>query len=285
MLKKTLNDDPFYGVRTEASRALRSIHTDEALEALLASKQQADARVRLQVMSDIGGFYRETAFAAANQSLESEKNPDILATTIRSLGGYSKPEIHAEMLKFLESQSFRNELASATVSAIRGQDDPTYIGPLEDTLAKRQSDFTSGGFGQGLTTLAYLARNEEKKDSVRDFLLRYVNDKKRGVQLAAIGALGRLGDPKAISVLEKFTTAAKESPEREAAERALMELRAARKPVDDFKNLRQEVLDLQKNNRELRKELDDLRKKLEARPSAPESLPKKKTSRTVAPKP
>ena len=41
-------------------------------------------------------------------------------------------------------------------------------------------------------------------------------------------------------------------------------LRASRKPVDDFKNLRQEVLDLQKENRELRKDMDDLKKKFEA---------------------
>jgi nitroreductase len=30
-LKERLNDDPFYGVRIEASKALRAIHTDEAL--------------------------------------------------------------------------------------------------------------------------------------------------------------------------------------------------------------------------------------------------------------
>jgi len=52
----------------------------------------------------------------------------------------------------------------------------------------------------------------------------------------------------------------------------MAELRAARKPVDDFKNLRQEVLDLQKTNRDLHKELDDLKKKvdaLEAKPASP----------------
>jgi aminopeptidase N len=270
-LKQALNQDGFYGVRLEASKALRIIHTDEALEALLGSTKQSDARVRQQVASDIGGFYRDTAYDFARQTLDHEKNPDIVAASIRSLAGYAKPEVHDALLKFLNSQSYRNELADAAINAAREQDDPAYIAPLIDTLGKREKDFTSHGFAQGLSALAYLARNEEKKEQVREFLTRYVNSRKRTVQMASINGLGTLGDPKAMAVLEKYATASKESHERTAAERALTELRAARKPVDDFKNLRQEVMDLQKTNRDLRKELDDLKKKVEAQQTKPAS--------------
>jgi aminopeptidase N len=270
-LKQALNQDGFYGVRLEASKALRSIHTEETLEALLGSTKQSDARVRQQVASDIGGFYRDTAYDFARQNLDHEKNPDILAASIRSVAGYAKPEVHDALLKYLNSQSYRNELADAAINAAREQDDPAYISPLIETLTKRESEFTSHGFAQGLSALAYLARNEEKKDQVRDFLIRYVNSRKRTVQLASINGLGMLGDPKAIAVLEKFATASKESRERTSAERAMTELRAARKPVDDFKNLRQEVLDLQKTNRDLRKELDDLKKKVDAQEAKPAS--------------
>ena len=44
-LKQRLNQDPFHGVRLEASKALRDAHTDEALAALLDSTNQPDARV------------------------------------------------------------------------------------------------------------------------------------------------------------------------------------------------------------------------------------------------
>ena len=270
-LKQTLNQDAFYGVRIEAAKALRSIHTDEALEALLGSTKQSDARVRHQVASDIGGFYRESAYDFARHSLDSEKNPDILATSIRSLAGYAKPEVHDALLKFFDSHSYRNELADAAINAAREQDDSAYLAPLLETLANREPEFTSRGFAQGLGALAYLARHEEKKDQVREFLIRYVNSRKRTVQLASINALGTLGDPKAISVLEKYATASRESRERTAAEKAMAELRAARKPVDDFRNLRQEVLDLQKANRDLRKDLEALKKKAEAREATPAS--------------
>jgi aminopeptidase N len=279
-LKERLSNDPFYGVRIEASAALRSIHTDDALEALLGTTNQSDARVRQQLVDDIGNFYRESAYQTTLKTLEIEKNPAILSTAMRALGGYAKPEVHEALIKFLNSETYRNELADAAITAMRSQDDPRYLTPLLDTLARREDQFTSRGFGQDLATLAYLARNEDKKDRVREFLTEQVNHKKRTIRLAALGALGTLGDPKAIAVLEKISSASKDSPERTAAEKAAADLRASRKPVDDFKNLRSEVLDLQKQNRELRKELDDLKKKVAGTEMKGSTTPSKKKTAT-----
>lgn len=263
-LKDALNNDPFFGVRVEAASALGTIHNDEALEALLASTTQSDARVRQRVVSAIAGFYGETVYESTRKILAQEKNPDILMPALSALGGYGKSEVRDTLLQNLNSTSYRNELANTAVFAMRSQDDPSFIPPLLEALRQRENEFLTSGLSRGLDTLAYLARKEEKKDDVREFLTHYVNHKKRRVQLAALNALGTLGDPKGIAVLEPFTTAVKDSPERTAAEKSLTELRAARKPVDDFKNLRNEVLELQKQDRELRKELDDLKKKLEA---------------------
>ena len=45
---------------------------------------------------------------------------------------------------------------------------------------------------------------------------------------------------------------------------AIEKLRAGRKPVDDFKNLRREVTSLKQSNSKLTKELDDIKKRFEA---------------------
>jgi aminopeptidase N len=263
-LKEALNNDSFYAVRTAAAQALRAINTDAAYEALLASVQQGDARVRRQVVADIGGFYRETSYAAAQKVLKDEKNPDIVATAIASLGAYAKPEVRRTLLDYLNGDSYRNSLAESSITAIRGQDDAGYVEPLQECLQKREAKFTTSGFARALETLAWLARNQEKKDSVREFLADHVNSKKKRVQLAALGALGTLGDARAIALLEKFTGAAKESPERTAAERSLNTLRDTKKPSAEMGGLRNEVLNLQKENRDLHKEFDDLKKKVEA---------------------
>jgi aminopeptidase N len=267
-LKQTLNHDAFYGVRLEAARALRSIHTDEALPALLDSGAQADARVRRAVVEAVGGFWRETAGSFLQQSLAREKNPDIQAEAIRQLAAYASPETQALLVKYLHSESPREELAEAAMGALRAQDDPASIPTVLQALQTRQAELPTPVLASGLEALAYLARNEDEKTTVREFLASHLNDARKRVQRSAMTALGTLGDPKAIAPLETFATAAKASPEQIAAEQAVTLLRSDRKPVDDFKNLRSEVMDLQKANRALRHDLDDLKRELEARKPA-----------------
>jgi aminopeptidase N len=283
-LRQTLTNDSFFGVRMEASRALRSIHSDEALEALLSSTSQPDARVRQQVARDIGGFYGDSAFEFARRGLGEEKNPAVQAVELGSLAGYAKPEVREILLKYLNSESYRNELAVAGIEAIRSQDDPAFIAPLEDTLRGSEAKFTTRGLAEGLSALGYIARNEEKKDTESAFLTGYLNDKRVRVRLQAIRALATLGDPKVIPVLEKLAEASKESPDQAPAEQAVSQLRAGRKPVDDFKNLRQEVLDLEKQNRDLRKSIDDLRKQVEAGKTNDSPSKSKAKSKTAASK-
>ena len=278
-LKQVLNEDPFYAVRLEVANALRTIHSDEALEALLASTAQADARVRRQVREALRAFYREPVLASAREALPGEKNPDIVSELVRTFGAYPDPATREVLLARLRSDSFRNVVADAAVAAICAQDDPAFIAPLLETLRTREAAFTTGDFAQALGALAHLARNEDDKTAVREFLMSQTSSRKRSVGTAAIRALGTLGDPRALAAVETFTTAAKDSPERRAAEDAVGKLRAARKPVDEFRALRDEVLGFQKENRELRREFDVLKKKLEEQAAAAADKDKPKAKR------
>jgi aminopeptidase N len=280
-LKDALNNDAFYGVRLAAAQSIRAMQTDEALEALIASAKQSDARVRREVVQAIGGFYRESSYAAAKQVLKEEKNPDIQTEALRSLGSYSKPEVRDEILTALGSSSYRNSLADAAINAIRAQADPSYIPTLLTVLQNKEASFTSAGYARALETLARISRNENNKDAVRELLLKHMNSPKQRVQLAAIGALGTLEDTKAIGPLEKLMAAPKESPLRAAAEKAHNALLDTRKPAAEAASLRNEVLTLQRENRDLRKDLDDLKKKIDAlNPKPVEAKP----SRTAPPK-
>ena len=263
-LTNALHHDPFHAVREAAARSIQAIQTDEAFQALVAAQKQSDARVRRQVVSAIAGFYREPSYEAARATLTEEKNPDIQSVAIASLGAYAKPEVHDTLLRFLNSTSYHNSLAEAAVGAIRAQDDAGYVAPLLTMLRGRQGELESGGFVRGLSALASLARNDEKKEPVREFLLEQLNSPRKRVQLAAMNALGALGDAKAIPALEKFAAGPKEARERTTAERAITLLRETRKPSAELGTLRGEVMTLQKENRDLRKELDDLKKKVDA---------------------
>jgi len=263
-LKLAVNKDSFFGVRIQAAKALQSIHSDESLDALIASTKQSDARVRQAVVAAIAGFYNDKAFEAGQLVLTKEKNPDIMAADILGLGLYHKPEIHDTLVQLLDRPSFRFSISDAAIRAMREQDDVAYITAVRSFVEAHIKDLETRSISSALETVGYLARNETNRDDVREFLLRYINDKKRGVQLGAIRALGLLEDPKAIAALETFANASKETDPQPTAEKAIADIRAARKPTDNLKDMRTEVLDLQRDSRKMRKELEDMQKKRDA---------------------
>jgi len=268
-LRDALQHDAFYGVRIKASEALRKIHNDDALEALIASGPQSDARVRNAVVSDIAGFFHPRACEALRSVLEHEHNPAILASALKGLGPYHQPDITKTLLTFLQRESYHNQLTDAALAAMRAQDDPAYLASVRAMLTQRAAAFTSSGFAEALNTLAYLARNEKNRDEIRDYIAAFLNHKRERVQVAAITALGTLEDPKAIALLETMAHAAKETPQQEAATKAIAALRTTNKPHDNLKDLRDEMLDLQKELQRQSKELDALKKRVESTPAQP----------------
>ncbi len=263
-LKHALQNDSFYAVRIAASKALRGIGGDDALAALTDSTDQPNAKVRQQVISNIASHYKPAALAALKQSLAKEKNPAIRSRIINGLTGYNDKEARKFINQALDSNSFRHQLADAAVSALRKQDNPANIAKIRDALENDGKKFTTNGYASGLRALGYLGRNQKNRTGIREFLIGHVNNPKRRVALASIDALGQLGDPRAIAVLDKFTSTAGEDPAQKAAERAVEKLRAGRKPVDDFKNLRQEVTNLKQSNSKLTNDLNDLKKRFDA---------------------
>ena len=278
-LKHALNNDPSDRVRRNASSALRQIHTDDAFEALADSVKQPDARVRLDVVSDVGGFYRPESLKLTKRVLRKEKNPAILAAGIRNLGQYHDKSTRKLLLEYLGTRSYRNGIASAAIEVIRKLDDSFFIEPLRRTLAENEQDFTSGGFARGLDTLAHVSRNEDDRTKVRTFLTGYVNHPKSSIQSGAIRALGTLGDPKAITIVETFSGDDPSDRIQRSATDALRALREKKQLVpDEIIRLRETVDKLNKETEKLRDDLEDIKSRLDAK----EQTTKDKTSDETA---
>ena len=271
-LREVLNEDPFYGVRQRAAAALEEIHTDEAFEALADSLDQTDARVRQDVVGHIGDFYRPESLELTRKVLRKEENPAILGGAIRNLGLYHHKKTRRLLVNYLKSRSFRNELAGAATEGIRMLDEPFFIGPLLQILAEREEQFRSWDFARALETLARISRNEEDKTRVRKFLVGYVNHPKEQIQAGAIGALGALGDPKAIPVLETFSSDEPDDRIERAAERALKDLRDRKELVpNEIIQLREAVDQLKKETDKLKDNLDDIKMRMDAKEKAVEN--------------
>ena len=263
-LAKTLNEDPFFGVRIAAANSLADHGNDDAYEALANSWQQDDARVREAVVRALTGRYHEHAREQIEAVLTSEQNPAILSVATRALGRYSDEGARELVLEQLNSESFRNQLAVAAFSAIRGQRDVRYKEPLMKVLQQHETRFTSRGLADGLMTLGRIAKPLEQKADVRRFLLAYVNDSRTRVQTGAIRALGYLGDTRATAVLESFVEDARPRV-ASAAQSAVSTLRQEKPTAPaEVVSLREDLSKLKGKNDDLQKQIETIRKQLES---------------------
>jgi len=160
-------------------------------------------------------------------------------------------------------------------------DEPQFITPLAKVLKVPGGDWSRGRFAQALDTLAHIARNEEDKTDVREFLLGHVNHPDRSIRAGAISALGTLGDPKAIGIVQTFARETPRDNVERAARDSLAKLREQKKFVpQEIIELRKVVEDLKKETKKLTDEMEDLRKRLDARPES--KRPEKDTQPAAA---
>ncbi len=265
---EALRGDPFFGVRVEAARALGKVRRDEAFAELQKSLGETDARVRLAVVEAIGEGYSREAEQSLRQVVEQERNPAINAAAIRALGKYRSNSAQATVRRQLNSQSFRNELAVAAIEALGKQQDPAASEAVIQTLNTRKAEFTSRGLSTGLKQLAQIGKHLEQtnaRGSVEKFLRGYLEHPKRYVRIAAIEALGTLGDARSLAVLEPLSDHDSSDPVAEAATKSLDKL-GERAPLvpEEVTALRELVGEIREESEKLRKEVDALKSQAEA---------------------
>ena len=260
-LGKVLREDPFFAVRKAAADGLAAMRTPESFAALESSLEQPDARVRQSVVRGLTKFYSDEAYNALKSVADREANPGIRTVAIGGVAAYARDTLRPYLVGLLTADSYQNAIANEAIAGMRKQDDAFYVEPLLRHLQKEEASFPSRSFAQALRTLAYLARHEEDKDSVRDFLLGHVDHLKDSVATAAMGALGELRDPRAIPVLTTFVAADSESPHGKAAQSAIDQIRKNEAPGQapaEVSKLRGQVQDLEKQLKGLSDELKTL---------------------------
>lgn len=263
-LKAALNEDAFYAVRIEAAKALGGMKTPEAFDALAASFAQSDARVRRQAIESAGSYWSDEARDAMAQAPANEKNPLIAAVAVEALGKYSDSTATKSLQTNLKNASYRNIIADGAIRGMRAADDPSAIKPLMKALRENEKEFGSWSFASAIGTLAHLARHQEDKGEVREFIAGYANHPKRAIRVGAIGALGTLKDPRALALVDSLAGDDASDPVQRAAKDAAKKLRDENPPQNDIGTLRDEMLSLRKDHDKTQKDLDDLKKQMEA---------------------
>ncbi len=249
-LASVLENDAFYGVRIEAAKSLAKTHTVEAFAVLQKNTGQKDARVRKEIVSAIGKFYSPESLKTIQQIVANEKNPEIVATALGAFAKYPVDQVSETLIAALDRDSFRHSIAGSAILTMRKQGDASYVSVLKEHLERAEEKFTSRGFGSALDSLAYLARDsgEKEKAEVREYISGYLDHPKEFIRPKAISALGTLKDTRSLAVLQDFVGIGedRDNGESRAAEEAIKKINADKKQADEVRDLRKQVMDLQK---------------------------------------
>ena len=259
LLTQKLNNDSFYGVRIEAAKALAVHRSEAAFKALQQTvSSQEDDRVRIEVVKAIGKFYSEPTLEALKGVATDDKNPEIVAAAIGSLGKYPIDKVSKTLKDSLARESYRHRIAISAIRAMRSQSDLDYVKPLLNHLATSGSKFATRDFGYALDSLAYLAREADtvQRDRVREFLTTHINTPKESLRPPVVKALGTLQDVKSIPILTSLTSLGDDSNKvAKAANEAIRTINGEKKQTQEVKDLRDQLLKLQKQVETLSKKV------------------------------
>lgn len=224
-LGRVLSNDEFRGVRAKAATALRQIGTKAARNQLFGGLQDSLASIRRATLSALDEYRGDKNVAAELEKVfRNDKSYYAQAEAVRSLAKIGAQNATAICYEALEMHSDREVIFS---QALNGLVDLNDAGAIEIAL-------TATTYGQivnrrtaGLNALARLAKKfPERSDEIVDHLIVLLEDKAFQVRYSAIGALARIGDPRAIGPLQAMK-------EREPSPRRKTQARAAIKTIEE----------------------------------------------------
>ncbi|MDC0937080.1 M1 family aminopeptidase, partial [Pirellulales bacterium] len=264
-LKAALQNDPFFGVRIASATALEKIGDDNAYEALAASLQQPDARVRLHVVERLAKFYRSNARDLLLKIAREEANPAIAAAAIAGLDKYQGSSVGQALREALAVRTLDNEQSIAALRTIGRRQSAGMRGDVIAALEQHANLGHPEAVGAALSSLAKISNRPNRRKDVYDVIAKFVEHPRRQFQISAVRALGKLGDPRAQNILKPL--ARRGQPERlaDAAEDALEKLdKAAPLAPKEVAALRREVRALRKQLEDLEEDVEEVEAKEEA---------------------
>ena len=260
-LGEALRADTFWRVRAAAASALGELDSDKVLDELLPGLEDDEARVRRSVVRALGKIDEEQSHEALIRVVSDEESPYVVASAIGALGKMKCKDARKPVKKALSRDSHEEVIRNAALNALVDLEDKDslktiteYCSPKKPRACRRTA----------ISAVGRLCRWMDDKDKPRETLVKLLDDPVRWVRVAAMRALGTLGDPKAVSELERVVATVRNADEKRAGERAIGAINAAREQTQEIGRLREQVEELQKAGKKLDKRVKDVEGLLEA---------------------
>ncbi|MBF6601182.1 MAG: HEAT repeat domain-containing protein [Dehalococcoidia bacterium] len=263
-LQQAVLGDAFWAVQAEAARALGTMKTSAARDALLVCLRVKHPKARRGVVAGLGQFRDEEAAAALEQIVrKGDASYYVEAQAANSLGQTRSPRAFDVLANVAMKKESLNDVirANALLGMAELKDERALPIAIEWTR-RGKSNAVRGVAASVLGRLAKLS--DQAKEQTYDRLIELLHDEWLRVRLNAVAALAEMRDARAVGELTRLTARDLDGRVVRAAREAIGRIREGADKADDVKKLREDFDRLMEENRALRDRLD----KLEAAPPA-----------------
>jgi aminopeptidase N len=263
-LAAAMRDDPFWGVRAAAARALGQTRRDEARDELVAAFADPHPRVRRAVAAALGDFVADAAAARALAACLRRGDPSyfVEAEAAAALGRTRSPEALTLLPTLLDRPSFQDVIRSRAIEGLGRCGDERALAVIRDAWrpgavwASRRAV---------VSALAELARGTGSARAARELIEIRLRDRDFRVRAEAAAALARLGSAEAIPAIRGALAGELDGRARRRMDEAIRDLEAGTRPAEEVRQLHEEVERLRNETAKLRERLD----RIQAQPPPP----------------
>jgi aminopeptidase N len=276
-LAASLHEDPFWGVRASAARALGKTRRDAARDLLIEALSVPHPRVRRAVAAALGEFIGdELAGRALAERLRAGDPSYFVEAEAAAALGRTRAAVALEVLPVVALRpSYQDVIASRAIEGLGKTGDERAL-PLIRAAWRPGAAFPT--HRAVVAALAELARGTGMARAARETIEERLRDRDFRVRGEAAAALGRLGLAEATPALRGAIAAELDGRARRRMNDALRTLEDGARPAEEARRLHDEVERLRGETLQLRERLDRVESRLGA--TAPTNPPPAKTKRT-----
>ena len=218
-LETAFRRETFWGIQNEIAQALSSMKSRQAFEVLKRCLAKAtNVKAQRGIVAALGEFRQPETVSLVRTFLSDKKSYSVPAEAARTLGRTKQPEALAIIKKFLELESWNDVIRSDAVEGLVHLQDENVL-PLVMTYCRKGVHARTR-----ITALRMLPDIGRGDDAVLDVLIEATKDEYALVQLAAVVALGNLGDERSVPTLEALMKEKRDERVKRAAEEAIRKI-------------------------------------------------------------
>ncbi|HKC66344.1 MAG TPA: M1 family aminopeptidase, partial [Pyrinomonadaceae bacterium] len=199
-LGAALNNDKFWGVRTDVAAVLANVQGTEARTALLAATKDKDSRVRSSAVAALAKS-KDPQLASTYLPLLNDESYGVINAAANALGDTKNSAAYDALVKLLDTPSWHDQIRAYGLSG---------LARLEDKRALEAGlRYSSGSNWPQVRAAAIRLIGAVGKDDPRVFqivsqsFLHAASRQDFQIAAASGDALVKLGDPRGIEILEQ----------------------------------------------------------------------------------